>query len=96
MTVKAVDMVAAVAETAGASGRAVKSLRALLANDGMVTTGDACRTLGVSTWTMRRLCRKHGIRRETRLGRGGSLLDLGALQAAMNNAKAEGVQNVNG
>jgi hypothetical protein len=83
MTARQIDMVAGMAQELGASEAAARSVRAALENDGMVSTGQACRALGVSLWTVRRMCERHGVRRVSRMGRGGSLVDLAGLRAAV-------------
>ena len=67
----------------GVSPGVIRTVRAVITADGMVPTGLVCKTLGVSTWTVRRLCDKHGVRRVSRIGRQGALVHLPSLQEAM-------------
>jgi len=67
----------------GISAGVIRTVREVIAADGMVPTGRVCKTLGLSTWTVRRLCEKHGVRRVSRPGRQGALVHLPSLQAAM-------------
>ncbi len=67
----------------GISAGVILTVREVIAADGMVPTGRVCKTLGLSTWTIRRLCEKHGVRRVSRPGRQGALVHLPSLQAAI-------------
>lgn len=67
----------------GISAAVILTVREVIASDGMVPTGRVCKTLGLSTWTVRRLCEKHGVRRVSRPGRQGALVHLPSLQAAL-------------
>ena len=71
----------------GGSREAADAVRGLLEDDGMVSTGVACRVLGVSRWTLRRMCERVGARRETRIGRGGSRVHLPSLRGVNVNAE---------
>jgi crotonobetainyl-CoA:carnitine CoA-transferase CaiB-like acyl-CoA transferase len=80
MTGKTIDCVAGLLEGSGCSAPTVAAVRTVLASDGWATTSQACRALGVSLWTVRRMCERHGVRRVSRMGRGGSLVDLAGLR----------------
>lgn len=73
--------------SAGASEEACGAVRAILEDDGMVPTRAACRALGVSACQVRRLCDRHGVRRVSRLGRGGALVNLPQL---LNKVRSKG------
>ena len=67
----------------GISAGVIRTVREVIESDGMVPTGRVCKSLGLSTWTVRRLCERHGVRRVSRPGRQGALVHLPSLQAAM-------------
>ena len=67
----------------GVSAVVIRTVREVIESDGMVPTGRVCKSLGLSTWTVRRLCERHGVRRVSRPGRQGALVHLPSLQAAM-------------
>jgi Asp/Glu/hydantoin racemase len=64
----------------GISDAAIKTALAVIRDDGMVTTTQASRALQVSTKTVKRMCASHGVRRVSRHGRQGALVDLVSLQ----------------
>lgn len=67
----------------GVSRESLACVRAVVENDGMVTTGQAIRALRLNGRTIRKLCAEHGIRRVSRNGRQGSLVHLAELQRAI-------------
>lgn len=79
-TVQSVEMLL---RADGADDALVTTVRELCVGGGMVPVPVACRQLGVSRWTVRRAVLEHGIAKQTRMGSGGSLVDLGALRVAL-------------
>jgi len=65
----------------GISAKTVDTVRAVILNDGMVSMSHARRVLNLDPQTIKRMCQRHGIRRESRFGRKGSIVDLPALLA---------------
>ena len=65
----------------GISASTVETVRAVIRNDGMVSMSHARRVLNLDPQTIKRKCQRHGIRRESRFGRKGSIVDLNALLA---------------
>lgn len=63
----------------GVSPESRACVRAVVENDGMVTTGQAIRAVRLNGRTIRKLCAEHGIRRVSRNGRQGSLVHLPSL-----------------
>ena len=63
----------------GVSRETLETVRAVVENDGMVTTGQAIRAVRLNGRTIRKLCAEHGIRRVSRNGRQGSLVHLASL-----------------
>ena len=73
----------------GISAGVIRTVREVIAADGMVPTGRVCKTLGLSTWTVRRLCEKHGVRRVSRPGRQGALVHLPSLLSSVGASHSE-------
>lgn len=82
MTAEMIGGFMAMLRASGASDGVQSAVRQILENDGMVTTGAACRVMGVHRRTLRRMCEAQGLRRVSRRGRVGALVDLPALLAA--------------
>jgi len=63
----------------GVSRESLACVRAVVENDGMVTTGQAIRALRLNGRTIRKLCAEHRVPRVSRNGRQGSLVHLATL-----------------
>lgn len=83
VTSEALQAIATIARLGGASDEATATAVAVLRDDGMVPTSEACRHLGVSRWTVRRTVERCGVRQQVRRGRQGSLVHLPTLRGVL-------------
>lgn len=76
-----IGMIKTLAQRDGVGEKAIETALDVLRNDGMVSMTQARKVLNLSARTIKRMCERNGIRRESRFGRKGSTVDLVALNA---------------
>lgn len=76
-----IEIIGTLARRDGVSAKTIETALDVLANDGMVAMTQARKVLNLSARTIKRMCEQNGIRRDSRFGRKGSVVDLNALRA---------------
>lgn len=74
-------------EAEGVPQEARDTVRRVVMDKGMVRIGAACKALGCSRITVIRMCQRHGVRRDARPGKLGSLVYLPGLMEAREKAR---------